>query len=316
MKTSLFLPLSLALLLLRPCFAQDLGEDVEGLNLVELSPTTVRLNWKPVEVGHCEKVVYSVFHGNTEDFAPSLSNRIASRITKNSYVVKEPTSKVYYYYVKALTLPTQCSMGSADAANPSIAGQPTQSSNQPSARFPAEDQISLLLTQSERALESYERAVKMENLILPKQGADADAQVATQLRQTVAKLKGAPQMFNSPYGFILIANLDDASRNMAVCIGQGWMQALSPTSEADLAMVQQKVLLSQTCLDTSTLLYTVSETASDMYSNYLLADYQLNQRATVALNRCAEVMKKANSKQSQIPTFAEWQKQQQAKQAK
>jgi hypothetical protein len=195
-------------------------------------------------------------------------------------------------------------------------GEPTQSSNQSPAKFPTEDQISLLLTQSERGLEAYERAVKMEAMVLPKQGADGDAQLATKLRQTVAKLQGAPQFFNSPYGFMLIADLDDASRNMAVCMGQGWALALSSQSEAELAMAQQKMLLSQTCLDTSTLLFTVSETAVEMYGNYLLADYQLNQRATNALNRCTEVMKKANSKQSKIPTFAEWQKQQQAQQGK
>lgn len=318
MKHSVLL-LLLPLCCLQSSLAQDLGEDVSELKLVELSRTTVRLNWEPVEIGDCEKAFYSVFRGNSEDFTPSLANRIASRITKNSYVVTEPTSKAskdYYYDVKALTRPTQCSKGSGAGANSSIAGEPKQSSNQSPAKFPTEDQISLLLTQSERGLDAYKRAVKMEAMVLPKQGADADAQQATTLRQVVAELKGSPHMFNSPYGFLLIADLDDASRNMAVCMGQGWALALSSQTEAELAMAHQKMLLSQACLDTSTLLFTVSETAVEMYSNYLLADDQLKQRASDALDRCTEVMKKANSKQSKILTPAEWLKQKQAQQGK
>jgi hypothetical protein len=111
MKHSILL-LLLTALFLQPSFAQELGEDVDDLKLVELSPTTVRLSWKPIEIGNCERAVYSVFRGNSEDFTPSLTNRIATRISKNAYVVTEPTSKDYYYHVKALTMPTQCSTGS------------------------------------------------------------------------------------------------------------------------------------------------------------------------------------------------------------
>jgi hypothetical protein len=294
MKHAILLLLVIAFFL-QPLMAQELGEDVDDLKLTTLSPTKVRLSWAPFEPTDPEMTVsYSVFRGTSENFTPSLRNRVASGLQKTAYVVTEPAAKKdYYYYVKAVAISTHDSMGSPS---------PTE--------FPTEDQISLLLTQSERASEAYERAVKTESLVLPKQGADADAQVATQLRQIIAKLKGAPHFFSSPYGFMLIADLDDASRNMAVCMGQGWALALSSATEAELAMAQQKMLLSQSCLDTSTLLFTVSETAVEMYSNYLLADYQLKQRAANALNRCTAVMTKVNSKQSKIPTFAEWQKQQ------
>src|SRR5215472_14320474 len=92
--------------------------------------------------------------------------------------------------------------------------------------FPDDSKISLLIAQSERAFETYEGAIKQEQLELGDQGAESaarDRQVLDRVRQYLPKLKANPQGFNSPVGFLLVIDLDDASRNMAVCMGQAAM---------------------------------------------------------------------------------------------
>ena len=93
-----------------PCSGQDLGRDVDNLNLVSLSAKSTRLTWEPVHPVECENTVtYSVFRGTNEDFTPSLANRVASGLTKTTYVATEPVSgKDYYYQVTAVVSPTTC----------------------------------------------------------------------------------------------------------------------------------------------------------------------------------------------------------------
>lgn len=92
------------------CIGQDFGDDVEALTLTSVSPTISRLTWKEVASVECEtKVTYSVFRGTSEEFTPSLSNQIASGLTKATYLAKEPTTnKDYYYYVKFLRTSVTC----------------------------------------------------------------------------------------------------------------------------------------------------------------------------------------------------------------
>jgi hypothetical protein len=106
MRHSILL-LLLTAFFLRPSLAQELGEDVDDLKLAAISPTKVRLSWAPLEPADREtSVSYSVFRGTTETFVPSTRNRIASGLTKNSYVTDDP-SRNYYYYVKVVTTAKQ-----------------------------------------------------------------------------------------------------------------------------------------------------------------------------------------------------------------
>jgi hypothetical protein len=93
------------------CRAQDdLGQDVDDLVATGLTPTTSRLTWKPVSSVECETAVtYSVFRGTHEGFTPSLSNRVASGLTKTTYIAHEPkSSDDYYYAVSSVTTPAPC----------------------------------------------------------------------------------------------------------------------------------------------------------------------------------------------------------------
>ena len=106
----LWLVVPLALTVLPVSFAQDFGEDVDGLTLIPVSASVSRLAWEKIRSIDCEtSVTYSVFRGTSEAFTPSSSNRIASGLTNATYLAKEPApGKDYYYYVKAIVTPITC----------------------------------------------------------------------------------------------------------------------------------------------------------------------------------------------------------------
>ena len=91
-RYAMFLVVVLIAFLAPICFGQDFDQDVNELKLENLSPTTVRLTWEAVEPADCGTVVYSIFRGMTEDFTPSLANRIAHGLIKTNYLDKVPSA--------------------------------------------------------------------------------------------------------------------------------------------------------------------------------------------------------------------------------
>jgi len=165
-------------------------------------------------------------------------------------------------------------------------------------KFPAEQQIDLLITQSERAFDSYENTLQLEaQLVGGPESVAKDREVLNTARKVLATLKANPsKAFNSPMGFLLVTNLDDASRNMAVCMGQGGMQSANAAQAGKVNLAMSNVHISQTCLDTSQLLYTVSESALDLYAQYLSTEYKLTQQAADRLQQCVDLLKKSAPK--------------------
>ena len=156
--------------------------------------------------------------------------------------------------------------------------------------FPIKDQIELLLTQSERAFDAYEQTVAQEAAAGGDLGTSAlkDKELLVSSRELLGRLKKSPELFNSPGGFILVGDLADASRNMSVCMGQAGLLA---SSEA-ISEGQRHMRLVQACLDASMLLYTVSETAYSMYTDYLFAEHEMMNKAMEGLQGCTDVLKK------------------------
>ena len=157
---------------------------------------------------------------------------------------------------------------------------------------PSDDDIQLILTQADRAFANYEAAVDAELATLGKNsGAEKDREVLKAARDLVPRLQKTPSAFNGPNGFLMITYLDDASRNMAVCMSQG-MALLSAgiaigTKVSDL---REPMNLAQNCINVSTLLYTVSENAVNLYAKYLLANYHLQQRQQETIDKCVSIL--------------------------
>ncbi len=89
-----------------------------------------------------------------------------------------------------------------------------------------------------------------------------------------------------------MTDLDDASRNMAICMGQAAMAASLLATGGNVSGGQGKLLLAQTCMGASQLLYTVSETAGSMYEQYLVASSSLQQREEEGIGKCMGILQK------------------------
>ena len=99
-------------------------------------------------------------------------------------------------------------------ARPSGDAEKPQSQEQ----FPTGEQIKLLLTQAERAFDQYESAIKLEHQLsggdLPsdlQSMISKDREVLKMGRAVIGDIQKNPKSFNSPLGFLLIGQLDDAS---------------------------------------------------------------------------------------------------------
>lgn len=162
--------------------------------------------------------------------------------------------------------------------------------------FPTRDQINLVVSQAERAFDSYSNAVQLESQLSGdtqqiQQMVSRDTGVLDNARKVIRSMKANPESFNSPLGFLLVGNLDDASCNMALCQGQAGLQATTALQNGDAGTAGLRIHLAQTCLDSSTLLYTVGETAFSMYADYLTAYAELAGSASEALTKCSEILK-------------------------
>ena len=166
--------------------------------------------------------------------------------------------------------------------------------------FPTKDQIQLLLTQSERAFDIYEQGIEQGTQAGGKiaQAVPKDREVLTAARHLLALLKKSPDGFNGPAGFLLVGNLDDASRNMSICMGTAGLESGFQVTGGNVSEGQRNLHLAQTCMDASTLLYTVSETAFNMYSDFLQAHDEMTKSAMSNLEKCVNVLKE-NQKQKQ-----------------
>src|SRR5579863_2778943 len=88
--------------------------------------------------------------------------------------------------------------------------------------FPSNDEIRLLLTQADRAMEQYKAAVDLEEIQFGKSSAEAegvakDREVSAGYEIMSKGMKAKPQAFNSRFGFEIVTLLDDASRNSLLC---------------------------------------------------------------------------------------------------
>ena len=160
--------------------------------------------------------------------------------------------------------------------------------------YPTKDQIQLLLTQSERAFDVYEGTLTQEAAAGGDLGKSAikDKELLVSARNLLGSLKKSPDGFNSPGGFLLVGDLDDASRNMSLCMGQAGMQSGTQAISGNINEGERSLRLVQACMDASTLLYTVSETAFNMYTEYLFAEHEMMDKAMSGLQDCASMLKK------------------------
>ena len=158
--------------------------------------------------------------------------------------------------------------------------------------FPTDDEITLVVTQTERALSDYEASVKMEEKLA---GGAADVEndkrVIKGMTVMVKALRDRPQGFNSPVGFEFVLLLDDASRNAALCNADAIQKGTKVTIEGDASAGRNYLQLGQACTGASNLLYNVSEPAGALYQRYVNGEESLAIDAVNTMNQCVAKLK-------------------------
>jgi hypothetical protein len=161
--------------------------------------------------------------------------------------------------------------------------------------FPTNDEITLVLTQTQRAIQQYKPLIDQEEAQLGNSATDAvahDRDVVNSLEMAVKAFKGKPQGFNGPLGFLFFEWLDDADRNAVLCGSGASGQAALQMMAGNKNKAESLLHLAQGCNDVSTLIYTVSENAGSLYQRYVEAEQQLAVQATEVAEKCTDILKK------------------------
>jgi hypothetical protein len=119
----------------------------------------------------------------------------------------------------------------------------------------------------------------------------ADKNVADGLETAVKVFASNPQAFNSPAGFELVLGLDDASRNSLLCSTQAISGAGLKAVAGDMSGADSLTNTARSCQDAASLIYTVSESASALYTRYLTSEQALENKAVNAVTRCGDILK-------------------------
>jgi hypothetical protein len=160
--------------------------------------------------------------------------------------------------------------------------------------FPSDDEITLVVTQTERALSDYEASVNREEKLMGTTAdVDNDKRVIHGLTVMSKGIGAQPQRFNSPFGFEFVLLLDDASRNAALCNTYAIQKGINATVTGDSNAGHEYLQLAQLCSDVSSLLYTVSENAGALYQRYVNGEESLTIDAVKTMNECVAKLKRA-----------------------
>src|SRR6266446_6633032 len=161
--------------------------------------------------------------------------------------------------------------------------------------FPTDEEIKLVLTQADRAIQEYKPLLDMEAKMYGKKGEAAvakDREVVSGIEMAIRSFGKNPQAFNGPLGFSFFEWLDDADRNALLCVSGASNEAIGHILAGDKEKAELAMSLSQSCLAVSTLLYTVSENAGALYTRYVQNEEKLAEQGAEVTKKCMEILKR------------------------
>ena len=169
--------------------------------------------------------------------------------------------------------------------------------SQESKAFPTDDEIRLVVTQTDRALVDYIATAKQEQHLLESTtDAENDKRVIDGLTAMSKGFEAKPQAFNSRFGLEFVLLLDDASRNAALCNADAITKGIKATVAGETQAAQDYLQLAQSCTSVSNLLYTISENAAALYQRYVNGEEDLAQQAFDEMNKCRGILKQQKPK--------------------
>src|ERR1700730_10308185 len=161
--------------------------------------------------------------------------------------------------------------------------------------FPNDDEIKLVVTQAERAVQQYKPMLDTEAKVLDEKGKDVvakDRQVVLAIETGNKAFNHNPQAFNGPLGFAYFEWLHVGSRNAVLCAANASLEVSASIRAGEKDKAELEMQLSQNCMDVSTLLYTVSKNVGALYARYTESEENLANKGFRVATECAEALKK------------------------
>ena len=161
--------------------------------------------------------------------------------------------------------------------------------------FPTDDEINLLLTQTERAVGQYKPLLDQEKSLFGEKGIEAvakDWEVVHGLETAIKGFRKNPQAFNSKLGFAFFEWIDDADRNTLLCASGASTEAVTLMLDGKTDKALSLAQLSKSCMDMSSLIYTVGENAGALYARYVASVEALAKQGSEVAQKCADILKK------------------------
>jgi hypothetical protein len=166
------------------------------------------------------------------------------------------------------------------------------------APFPSDDEINVVVSQTNTAMMQYRMAVDEEGRLMGKAAADANARDRKTLENWdfISKgLSSKPQMFNGIVGFDFVLMLDEASRDEILCSVSSLSAASIIAIAQDVSKATPLINLSNTCMDASTILFTVRQGVTALYQKYVAAEEGLANKGLKVAGNCIEALKKKDA---------------------
>jgi hypothetical protein len=170
------------------------------------------------------------------------------------------------------------------------------------ANFPTDDEIRLVLTQTERAVAEYKPLLDAEEKVFGKEGAAAvakDRETVRGLDTAIAGLGKNPQAFSGPLGFAFFEWLDDACRNALLSSVTASNAATVALMDGDKEKAKTNIELAKDLANVSTLFYTISENAGALYTRYVEGLEEVAKKGLKAATDCTDILKKSGGAPNQ-----------------
>jgi hypothetical protein len=165
--------------------------------------------------------------------------------------------------------------------------------------LPTDDEIRLLLTQTERAVGQYKPLLDQEESLFGEKGKEAiakDREVVQGLENGIKAFRKNPQAFNSELGFAFFEWIDDADRNILLCASGASTEAVTLMLDGKTDKALSMAQLSKSCMDMSSLIYTVGENAGALYARFVASEEALAKKAFDTMQKCTDILKRSGIK--------------------
>jgi hypothetical protein len=176
-----------------------------------------------------------------------------------------------------------------------IFGFATVTNAQSEKAFPSDEEIGLLVVQADRTIQRYKPLLDEQETEIGKSVADEIAkerQAVSSLDTLMKTLKNRHSAFNGPLGFAFLESLHEAERNLLRCVSSASSGSTGYMIAGNRDKADTLLRLSQSCMDVSLLIYTISEDVATAYKHFIEAQDQWAAHNTQAARKCENEMEK------------------------